>query len=87
MLLGDLLVSVVILDIGNIDSTYLVLLDGKFICTTIGDMDILSLCKYYGIDLGSTVVNTDGKFDILLLCASLGSLDGLEVGRTSGTEL
>ena len=55
--------------------------------TTLVDMDSFSLVTYDGTELGSTGGTADEKFDVLLLVASLGSIYGLQVGYTEGTEL
>ena len=47
----------------------------------------MSLGTYDGTYMGSTDGTIDEKFEVLLLGASIGSLDGLEVGSPEGTEL
>ena len=69
MSLGDLIVSVVGIDIGNNEGIKLGFWDGKVIGTELGDMGRSSLGTYNDIELGSDNGTAGGKYEVLLLCA------------------
>ena len=87
LFLGACFGSVIGIQVGSNEGTELGFWYGKDNGKTFEAIDILSLGLCEVTELGCSVGDTYGKFEFLFLGASLGYIDGLEVGGNEDTEL